>query len=214
MPKLSENKAAQVSAIILAGGKSSRMGRDKALLQFGDETLLERLVRVVDPLVARLVIVLSQTLNLPHGLKFNSQKTSIGRDTLKEQGPLQGIADAYALLPAAAQFIFVVSCDLPFISRRWLHKLLKEIRQNDELDAVCSQQDGIINPLVSIYRKRTLGKAQTLLNQGKRSCQALLDDNNILPIEPSADEKILISNINTPEDYYQALQKLENKIFI
>ncbi len=198
-----------VSAVILAGGLSSRMGTDKALLPINDETMLERIARVAEPIAGDLVIMLSQSMLLPSGLKFNQHKILIGRDKEKEQGPLQGIADACSLLPKKNGYVFVLSCDLPFISTGWLQRLLDEIKQNKGINAVCSQQDGYLNPLVAVYQFSTLNKARYLLSQGKRSCLALLDISHVIPLTPADSEKRLISNINTPEEYQQALRLLE-----
>ena len=204
----SKRQQDQVSAIILAGGQSSRMGSDKALLRLNNETMLERIVRVVEPMVGNIVIMLSQTLALPPSMTFNQQKIQIGRDKEKEQGPLQGIADGCSLMPEKAGFVFVLSCDLPFVSNEWLQKLLDKIKQNKSIDAVCSQQGGYLNPLLAVYQFAALNKAQSLLNQGKRSCLALLDDCRVSSLQPAGDEKHLVSNINTPEEYQQALRLL------
>lgn len=205
----SDYKQEHVSAVILAGGLSSRMGSDKALLRFDNETMLERIVRVVEPMVGNIVIMLSKTLALPSNLKFDQQKIQIGRDRKKEQGPLQGIADACSLLQENTGYVFVLSCDLPFISNKWLQKLFDEIRQDKSIDAVCSQQDGYLNPLIAVYKFTALNKAQSLLHQGKRSCLALLDNCCVIPLEATGNELRWISNINTPEEYQLALRLLE-----
>ncbi len=187
------------------------MGTDKALLCFKNETLLERLVRIVDPLVSAMVIMLAQTQVLPAGLNFNSRNIVFGRDKKKEQGPLQGIADGAALLPKTAEYSFVLSCDLPFLSGQWLKSILETMRALNGIDAVCSQLDNHINPLIAIYRSSVLREAQHYLDQGKSSCLVLLDNCKVFPIEPLKHQSDWVSNINTPEEYQKALLKLERE---
>lgn len=202
-------ESTDIAAIILAGGLSSRMGSDKALLPFGDEMLLERLIRVVNPLTDQIVVMLSQMLELPEAFQQKQPTVMIGRDREKEQGPMQGIADALEFLPDSIQYAFVLSCDLPFLTTEWLEFMLRSLKQSARIDVVCAKQDAYLNPLIAVYRKPILQQANTLLHQGQRSCLALMDSCAVLPLVPTPQQAYKLSNINTPEEYQWALEHLE-----
>lgn len=182
------------------------MGQDKALLKFGEETLLERTVRVVNPLVRQTVVMLSQELDLPEGMFADDQSVQIGRDKVKEQGPLQGLVDALQFISTPVEFIIVLSCDLPFISQDWLQIMLERHQRSRQFGIVCSRKDKYMNPLIASYRYSTLKKAQHLVQLGKRSCLALFDVSEVSALEPKGNHALVLSNINTPEEYERALQ--------
>ena len=196
-------------AIILAGGKSSRMGQDKALLKVGQQTLLEYVYQAVKPLVSQSVIMLAQAQDIKNVTDKLKGHIIIGRDSQLEQGPLQGIADAMALLPPTGQFVYVVSCDLPYLTTVWLDGLKQILMQSKEAEIVCSSLDGFRNPLIAIYRHFVIRKADSLISQGKRSCLALLDDQIVISKEPEKVDSIVVSNINTPDEYQQVLDGLD-----
>jgi molybdopterin-guanine dinucleotide biosynthesis protein A len=208
MPHTKPADSTTVSAIILAGGKSSRMGTDKALLPLNGETLLERLVRIVEPLVSDTIVMLSASQILPAELAIDLSKVKIGRDSQIEQGPLQGIADATALLANGTESVFILSCDLPFISSEWLEQMLHRLQESPVISAVCAKLDDKLNPLIAVYRTPVLKSASRFLKNGKRSCLVLLDHCKSVTIEPPLDQSYQISNINTPDDYQTALHRL------
>ena len=210
MPKIKAAAGQIASAIILAGGKSSRMGRDKASLILDGEFLLERLIRVTSPLVSDIVIMLYQGQNLP--CAFNSVDTNIilGRDSVSHQGPLQGISDAADLLPQYSELVFVLACDLPFLTTGWLEKMLSALIESPEIDIVVSKQGQFLNPLIAVYRKHVFMKVESYLEIDKRSCLVLLDENPHKSLEPPSGFPTILSNINTPDDYEAALQELRS----
>lgn len=193
-------------AIILAGGKSSRMGQDKALLKIGHETLLQYVCRVVYPLVAQSIVMLSNVQKMPEDLKG---QIIFGRDSQNEQGPLQGISDAMNLLPSEGRFVYVLSCDLPYLTTQWLSGLKQTLLDSESTDIVCSSSKGYQNPLIAIYRYSVIKKSGTLINKGKRSCLALLDNQKVIRKEPKSLDSKVVDNVNTPDEYANALEKLQ-----
>jgi molybdopterin-guanine dinucleotide biosynthesis protein A len=97
-----------VSAIVLTGGKSSRMGRPKALLPFGGEPLISHVVRRLRMIFNRVIVVAAHEQELP-GLDVE-----LVRDEVAYQGPVAGIY--FGLKAAAPEAAFVTSCDAPFLN--------------------------------------------------------------------------------------------------
>lgn len=194
-----------VAAVILAGGKSSRMGRDKASLVFDGESLVERLARIVSPLVSHIIIMLHPEQKIPGSFDSVDAEVIIGRDSVPHQGPLQGIADAAELLPLDTEFAMVTACDLPFLHTEWLGEMVSAMSRSPELDAVVSREGPFLNPLIALYRKSVLQNATHCLKAGKSSCLALLDQCPYHCLELPKSASLILTNINTPEDYRQAL---------
>ncbi len=183
------------------------MGTDKASLKIGGQTLLERLVRIVKPLVFQTVVMLAVKQKLPKISSETYNYIRIGRDSQPEQGPMQGIVDALPLLITDVEAVFLLTCDLPYLTTEWLKKLKKAFQPN--VDAVCSEQNGYINPLLALYPKKTLLKAPELLAAGKTSCLALLDDRSIIRLLPPTKSPHIIHDINTPLEYEEACRLIE-----
>lgn len=194
-------------AIILAGGQSSRMGQDKTLLRLDGETMLERVYQIVSPLVSEIVIMLSQSQDRENITGRLSGNFKVGLDSTPLQGPLQGISDAVHLLPDTGRFIYILSCDLPYLTTTWLDSLRLSLLSNDQADIVCTSSDGFKNPLIAVYRFPVVKKAKTLVNSGKRSCLALLDSHLVINQEPQGEESLVTVNINTPDDYHKVIGK-------
>ena len=109
MAKLDDQQIVGVAAIILAGGKSSRMGRPKALVTFGEQPLIAHLVRLLQQLFNKIIIVAAPEHELP------DLQATVVRDELPFQGPVGGIY--YGLRAAGEESAFVTSCDAPFLKR-------------------------------------------------------------------------------------------------
>ncbi|MBU3914900.1 molybdenum cofactor guanylyltransferase [bacterium] len=196
------------AAILLAGGNSSRMGKDKASLIINGVSLLEHSIRIVSPLVSRIIVMLSPKRSLPPVSEDLMERIVVGIDSQPNQGPLQGISDAIPFLPEEVDSVFVLSCDLPFLSTDWLIELKQA--QNQETDIVCSRWDGLANPLLALYRKEVLSQAPLLLSAGKRSCFELFKNQSIIQRTPSASSSRVCKDVNLPEEYEKARFLLED----
>ena len=101
------------AAIVLCGGRSRRMGRDKAALPFGDETMLERMVRIVASVTDEVVIVAREGQRVPGDFAGTRCRPKIVRDPAEGLGPLAGIAEGLAAV--SSERAFLCSCDLPLL---------------------------------------------------------------------------------------------------
>jgi molybdopterin-guanine dinucleotide biosynthesis protein A len=194
----------QRGAIILCGGKSSRMGTDKALLRFGSETMLERTLRnvaaVVDP--ARIVIVAAANQQLP------SLKLLVVRDNAEHQGPLMGFAKGLEVLSSVTDAVLASGCDSPLLKSALIDWLFNQL---GDAEAVVPQDDERLYPLCAVYRTNLLCQVRQQLNTGQRSLHRFVDnvDSRRLPVESfrKIDPGLLsLTNVNSQEDYLSALE--------
>ena len=101
-------------AILLAGGLSSRMGKDKSSLVINGCTLLERLLLLIKPLVVEVIVMRAPGQEIPKFSEDLESFVKFGCDSLIERGPLQGIADAIPHLSEKIDKVFILTCDLPY----------------------------------------------------------------------------------------------------
>lgn len=133
-------------AFILIGGRSTRLGRDKAFVELGGRTLLERAVHTLQPEFERITIVAGNSL------QFATQSIAADVpfvfDLYEGRGPLGGLHSALA--HAESPWIFVLACDYPFISSDLIRLLSEKI--SDDFGAVVPEQsDGRLQPLCAFY---------------------------------------------------------------
>ncbi|MFZ0888482.1 MAG: molybdenum cofactor guanylyltransferase [Candidatus Binataceae bacterium] len=193
------------SAIVLAGGRGSRMGAPKAALMFGNLTLLERVVAELRKSFPE-VIVAAAPEGQGDAALHDARGVKIIRDAVAFQGPL--FALQHALEAAASDPVFVCSCDLPMLDASVASALVAVIADHD---AVIPEVGGKPQPLCAVYRKRCADAIATLLARGERRLTALAAEINVRTVEENALRAIdpelrSFFNLNTPEDYATALR--------
>ncbi|MGD0956196.1 MAG: molybdenum cofactor guanylyltransferase [Candidatus Acidiferrales bacterium] len=197
------NSVQRIAGFILAGGESSRMGRDKALLELGGVPLILRTARLVESVAGAPAVIGNpeayRSLNLP----------VIGDDR-PGAGPLGGIATA--LRASDAPWSLVVACDLPYLTRDWLDYLIARALASPA-DAVLPMNALGAEPLCAIYHKRCEPAIRRALERGTRKVTDGLKDvrvETIAPAEWKAFDSggLLFKNMNSPEDYEEARTKL------
>jgi molybdopterin-guanine dinucleotide biosynthesis protein A len=194
------NKRTEITAFILSGGKSSRIGIDKAFLSIEGKPLVQRLVELLDSVFSEVVI----STNEPDLYNFTGKK--IVQDIYSGRGPLAGIYSALKYTDTKRNFI--VSCDLPLISTELINYI---INYKSEKDIILPMADERIQQLCGIYSKNILNEVEKLLIESsknnsklKGSIYELMDR---VPTEVVKVDKLdfyhsnLFLNINTPEDY-------------
>jgi len=191
----------KISGIVLAGGKSRRMGQDKTLLTFGNETLIERVIGELRQGTEEVIIAGSQTD------KYNIPGTREVADAYPGMGPLAGL---HAGLTASHHpYAVVVSSDLPLF--RWdLARYL--LNKCAGFDVVVPDIDGYLEPLCAVYAKSCLPAIESCLQNDVRKIICFYPLVRVLRIsgqELSAQGLPLdiFYNLNTPEDYRNLLHK-------
>jgi len=189
-------------AIILAGGLSSRMGRDKASLEIDGKTLLERLLIVLRPLVYEAVVIRAKGQSLPKINVELEKWIKVGWDSVSGQGPLQGIVDALPHLNSEIELIYLLTCDLPYLTGEWL-QTLQDILTH-EYDIVCTEEENIRNPLLAIYRRPVLESAEKILSSGKRRPLLLWEGWRMASLSAPKETPWICKDANTPEEFQKA----------
>ncbi|HMJ49460.1 MAG TPA: molybdenum cofactor guanylyltransferase [Acidobacteriota bacterium] len=198
---MQRDSAGNTSAIILAGGKSLRMGTPKYLLPFAGEPLITHIVRRLQNLFADVVVVAAADQSLP------SMPARVVRDELPHQGPVGGIL--YGLRAAAQEIAFVTACDAPFLNLTLIQSLLSALGAADV--AVPFWQDRL-QPLHAVYRSTVKPLLEQQLSDGRlrptflyeRVTTRIVSEAELLQIDP---EGLSFININTPEEYHRALRR-------
>lgn len=196
---VNQTRAEEATAVILAGGKSSRMGQPKALLLFAGEPLIVHMVRRLGRLFSDTVVVAAPEQELP------ALPSTIVRDDVAHQGPVGGIY--YGLKAARREICFVTSCDAPFLNLRLIAYLMAQI---SDYDVVVPFTQERFQPLHAVYRKQVAPLLKEQLERGELRPIFLYDkvrtrkitDAEMHPHDP---ESLSFLNMNTPEDYQAAL---------
>jgi len=188
--------------IVLCGGKSTRMGTSKALLPFGPETMLQRVVRIVGGVVSPIVVVAA----LDQALPDLPSAVIVTHDESKGRGPLEGLRAGLKALPARVERAYVTSCDVPLLVPDFIRQMLDLA---DGYDIAVIEIDGFSHPLSAVYRRATLPYVEDLLAHNRLRPAFLFDivkTRRIEPAQMTADPDLqALRNLNTREDYEQAL---------
>jgi molybdopterin-guanine dinucleotide biosynthesis protein A len=189
----------QIAGFILAGGESSRMGRDKALLELGGVPLIVRTARLVESIAGPPTVIGEAEEYRALGLR------AIG-DDWPEAGPLGAIATA--LRVSAAPWSLVVACDLPYLTRAWLDFIVARALAS-QAAAVLPMNTRGAEPLCAMYHKCCEQAIRGALESGTRKVtdglKSLLVE-MIGPLEWKGfdSDGLLFKNMNSPEDYEEA----------
>lgn len=179
-------------AVIFAGGKSSRMGEDKALLSFGGFNSLAEYQYV------RLSKIFDRVYISAKSNKFDFDVEVI-EDCYEESSPLVGIVSVFESLDIAE--IFVLSVDAPFVDRATIEKIYGDALLSKDI-IVASSPNGV-EPLCGIYRRTILPKAKESLKQGNHRLQSLLGSVETQIVEFNREE--IFMNLNYPKEYQIAI---------
>jgi molybdenum cofactor guanylyltransferase len=184
------------SGIVLAGGRSTRLGQDKALLLLPDgRPLVAHVVTRLAPLVSEVIVVAAD------GERLGCLAAQLVPDVFPDGGALGGV---YAGLAAAREeYALVVACDMPLLSIPLLRHLLASSRDFDAL--LPRTADGQVEPLHAIYSKACLEPIRRQLDAGRRRIVSFLDDVRVRYVEEAElrrfdPELRSFFNVNTPAD--------------
>lgn len=206
-----------ITAIILSGGKSSRMGTNKSFLKIGNKTVIERMHDLLQSMFNNVILI----TNEPDDYKFLG--VPIYEDIFRHRGPLAGIHSG--LKHSKTNINFIISCDLPLMTKEMINYLM-EYKTNKLITV--AKADGFIQQLAGKYSEKCLSPSEKILKeainnenrdavQKKRKCNVLslidLVGAEIIPAEslPFYNEDLYF-NMNKTEDYNLLLNKLRLKV--
>jgi len=199
-------KSIEVSGVIMAGGASRRLGRNKALERIGGKALIERVIDSIVPLTTEVLVVVgrpgqAEALHLPPRVRVVS-------DRYPGRGSLGGIFTGVDA--SAERWSLVVACDLPFLNREVLRHLIEE---SGNVDAVIPRLEGQPEPLHALYSKACLAPMERMLRAGHLKIAPLfeavrvryVDEGTIDRIDP---RHLSFFNINSEADVEEAQRLL------
>lgn len=202
----------KVSAFILSGGTSSRMGSPKGLLEFGGQPLILRIARLVEPLVSAVSAVGAPELYVDLGLQVIDDRQFSGLDKSGgAPGPLAGIASA--LTVTRADWNLILACDLPYLTVEWVDWLLARAKDSSR-QIIMPRTAGGLEPLAAVYRRECAEPIVAALRRGVRKVTDAMEQFRVEIVTVrdwrhlDPDERVL-RNMNTPEDYEEARRWLE-----
>jgi molybdenum cofactor guanylyltransferase len=202
MPQVSISSTRAVGGVVLCGGKSTRMGTSKALLPFGSETMLQRVVRLLSEVVSPIVVVAAIDQDLPH-LPLG---VIVTRDENEGRGPLEGLRSGLKALPTTVDAAYVTSCDVPLLETGFVRQM---IDLANDYDIAVMEIDGFTHPLSAVYRRAILPSVEDLLANNRLRPVFLFDaakTRRVKPDEMTSDPDLrTLRNLNTREDYERAL---------
>lgn len=190
----------EASGVVLAGGRSSRMGRDKLLLKIGGVSLLERVLNVLATRCAEVIVVGTEAPRGVAGHRVPDLRP--GRE-----GPLAGMEAG--LSAARHTIVFVAAGDMPFVPGEMVDFLLGRLTERG-LSAVLPRHGGRPQPLCAAYDRAILPRLASALDSGMRSVRDLLGDlEEVEYIETGelrrfGDPDLFLMNVNTPADLRRA----------
>jgi molybdopterin-guanine dinucleotide biosynthesis protein A len=182
-------KMEEMTAGILAGGISSRMGQNKSFLKTGKTTLLEHLIMVCEDFCEVVISANDEKRYAVFGKR-------VVPDELLQTGPLEGV---YQLLSAAkTDKVLILATDMPGMTKAFLEKLCK--RAGGE-DCLIVREEGRLHPLCGIYDRSALGEIVKMRTVGERKMRLLFDRVETKYYDVLAQKEL--ENINTPKEYEQ-----------
>lgn len=194
------------TAVILAGGKSTRMGFDKQLLKINERRLIDNLRRKLSKEFHEIIVVTNKS---EYYLGCNHKIT---KDIIMGKGPLSGIH--VGLVEATSQYVYFVACDMPNINMEYIRYMKEEIRELD-VKACVTRFGEWIEPFNAFYSKEMIEDIENHLLLKKRSVNSLLEK---LPIYYIEEEKArefspnwdMFLNLNTKEDLRDFLKTIKS----
>lgn len=192
------NDKLTITGVLLTGGESRRMGTNKALLEFGGRTLIEKNLDVLSQICSE-VLISSRDEELYNGYGYE-----VVTDAIKGKGPLGGI---YTVLQKAQyELLFLAACDMPFLNKDAIRILYKEI---GDFDAVVPHVAGRLHPLHALYHKRLALLVEEKIQGDKLRLTDVLSEcrTKVFKLDSSQEisQKRLIErsvlNANTPEEW-------------
>jgi len=198
LEKVIKVSMANVVSAILAGGKSTRIGRDKATLVLDSEPLIRRVYDVAQGAFDHIVVVSSDHAILP------GMSIPIIKDVVSVQSPLAGIVSA--LIHTGADYVFALACDMPFLSGGAIRYMLNNIAGED---IIIPKTEKGYEPLHAIYGRSCISYMLTLIERGMYKVRDIFPYLSVKAVEGSplffCNGVSVFTNINTQEEFERAL---------
>jgi molybdopterin-guanine dinucleotide biosynthesis protein A len=183
----------KVSGIILAGGKSSRMGQDKGLIPIDGKPMIQNIIDALEPITEEIIIIANNK-------GYESFGLPVFKDEFEEKGPIAGI---YQGLKQSSNAInFIISCDVPHINTSFLNWLLSAYKKDQ---VTIPKTDGREQHMIGVYPKSKTHKYKEFIQRNELKLKLANEEIGCQYIEVPIDQfpMELFRNINTKEDLNQ-----------
>ena len=192
----------EVMGFVTAGGRSARMGRDKAWLEVGGRAMIERVIAALAPVVLEVAVIANSD-------EYNRLGLPVFQDTRYGIGPLEAIRTALSNSPLPR--VVIAACDLPFVTSELFAHLLAA--SDEETSVVPLDREGRLEPLCAVYSKHALDPLTSLIDSGERKVSKLFDfvPVRLVPFEEISDlggADLFFENVNTPEEYRRTVERI------
>ena len=186
------------SCIILAGGKSVRLGHDKVLEEIGDRSLLEQVISQIGSFSSEIIVVTAEERTFPQLDSYTKLKVVV--DIFPGKGSLGGIYSG--LVTSDSFYNLVVACDMPFLNQNLLRYM---IEVSDGFDFVIPRVNNLFEPLHAVYSKNCVAPMEFILKQGRKVIIELFNFVKVRYVETEEVDRfdpqhLSFFNINTKED--------------
>lgn len=188
-----------ITGIILAGGKSSRIGSDKGFLLLNNKTFIQLIIEAMQPLVNDIIIV----SNNPDYDVFKLKRVN---DLIIDAGPLAGVYTG--LYYSNTENNLVLSCDVPLINTETLKKLTEQLEEN--MDVIQLESNDKSMPLIAVYKKHCERKIFELLEQGERRLRFAVNQFKVKTIVLNKEQEKFTANINTLSNLNEITNEINN----
>jgi molybdopterin-guanine dinucleotide biosynthesis protein A len=189
------SRQTNIKGAILAGGRSSRMGCEKAMLDLDGKPFIAHIAENLQRAVGSVIIISNDS----HSFEFLG--LSVYGDIYRDCGPLGGIHSA--LTNAGTEKVFIISCDMPFVSADAIEYIIS--RENPEAMVTVPLVSNRLQPLCGIYKTDCLKALVDYLNRGERSVRGFVTavEAIIIPLNYQLPffHPLLFADVNTGEDY-------------
>ena len=185
----------EISAVVLAGGYSSRMGKNKAELRLDDESFIEHQISLIKQLGISDIMISGSNQPPIVGTRL------IG-DIYPHRGPLSGIHAG--LVSARYSSLLVIAVDNPLLTAELLEELLKS-HESASAELTILSHKGILEPLIGVYSKSLAAQCERILTEEKSSVRKLIDSSKSFCFEYAGDERLLM-NCNTAAEYEELIK--------
>jgi molybdopterin-guanine dinucleotide biosynthesis protein A len=197
------HSAIPCGGLVLCGGRSSRMGQDKASLPFGPELMLPRIVRLLSQVVSPIVVVAAPRQQFPP----LPAEVIVARDAREGRGPLEGLLAGLTAIAPHADAAYATSCDVPLLVPDFVRMMIARLGENDVAVPV---EGRLHHPLGAVYRTSVIPVIAELLAAEQLRPVFLFDRVPTCRVPVSeltaVDSRLLtLKNLNRPEDYLAAL---------
>jgi molybdopterin-guanine dinucleotide biosynthesis protein A len=187
-----DRSADNLTGLILVGGRSERMGRDKGLLIHDGETLIARMTRALASACSCVLVSVrpEQARMLPYST------FDLVLDDPEDRGPVAGLLAAWARVPGSG--LLVVAVDMPLVDERLLRCLLRA-RAPDRIATAFEHADGTLEPLCTIWEPAAQPILRSRARNSNASLRRVLESSTIVCVTPP--DPASIRSVNTPQEY-------------